>query len=206
MAPVEGDKKKQDAALADLNAGKAVKDVKADTTEIDIFAALQQGAMTDEQKAKLLAAGDEYFVLDSTDKGAAICKVIEKKAPKTVYNIGEVSFVVDPSKDTRANLLNDLQKFLDKNNTAQAFFDNAAKAEHSYTAMRDVVLSSQAMLGNSVKNSSKLIHLALQKTPRKVKCLPSSKTTTCSSLWLSLKFTTTVSVRCPTLRLRLTAR
>ena len=112
--------------------------------------------MTDEQKAKLLAAGDEYFVLDSTDKGAAICKVIEKKAPKTVYNIGEVSFVVDPSKDTRANLLNDLQKFLDKNNTAQAFFDNAA--EHSYTAMRDVVLSSQAMLGNSVKNSSKLIH------------------------------------------------
>ena len=114
--------------------------------------------MTDEQKAKLLAAGDEYFVLDSTDKGAAICKVIEKKAPKTVYNIGEVSFVVDPSKDTRANLLNDLQKFLDKNNTAQAFFDNAAKAEHSYTAMRDVVLSSQAMLGNSVKNSSKLIH------------------------------------------------
>ena len=158
VAPVEGDKKKQDAALADLNAGKAVKDVKADTTEIDIFAALQQGAMTDEQKAKLLAAGDEYFVLDSTDKGAAICKVIEKKAPKTVYNIGEVSFVVDPSKDTRANLLNDLQKFLDKNNTAQAFFDNAAKAEHSYTAMRDVVLSSQAMLGNSVKNSSKLIH------------------------------------------------
>ena len=144
--------------LADLNAGKTVKDVKADTTEIDIFAALQQGAMTDEQKAKLLAAGDEYFVLDSTDKGAAICKVIEKKAPKTVYNIGEVSFVVDPSKDTRANLLNDLQKFLDKNNTAQAFFDNAAKAEHSYTAMRDVVLSSQAMLGNSVKNSSKLIH------------------------------------------------
>ena len=158
VAPVEGDKKKQDAALADLNAGKTVKDVKADTTEIDIFAALQQGAMTDEQKAKLLAAGDEYFVLDSTDKGAAICKVIEKKAPKTVYNIGEVSFVVDPSKDTRANLLNDLQKFLDKNNTAQAFFDNAAKAEHSYTAMRDVVLSSQAMLGNSVKNSSKLIH------------------------------------------------
>ena len=148
VAPVEGDKKKQDAALADLNAGKTVKDVKADTTEIDIFAALQQGAMTDEQKAKLLAAGDEYFVLDSTDKGAAICKVIEKKAPKTVYNIGEVSFVVDPSKDTRANLLNDLQKFL----------DNAAKAEHSYTAMRDVVLSSQAMLGNSVKNSSKLIH------------------------------------------------
>lgn len=158
VAPVEGDKKKQDAALADLNAGKTVKDVKADTTEIDIFAALQQGAMTDEQKAKLLAASDEYFVLDSTDKGAAICKVIEKKAPKTVYNIGEVSFVVDPSKDTRANLLNDLQKFLDKNNTAQAFFDNAAKAEHSYTAMRDVVLSSQAMLGNSVKNSSKLIH------------------------------------------------
>ena len=164
VAPVEGDKKKQDAALADLNAGKAVKDVKADTTEIDIFAALQQGAMTDEQKAKLLAAGDEYFVLDSTDKGAAICKVIEKKAPKTVYNIGEVSFVVDPSKDTRANLLNDLQKFLDKNNTAQAFFDNAAKAEHSYTAMRDVVLSSQAMLGNSVKNSSKLIHWLFKDT------------------------------------------
>ena len=83
MAPVEGDKKKQDAALADLNAGKAVKDVKADTTEIDIFAALQQGAMTDEQKAKLLAAGDEYFVLDSTDKGAAICKVIVQTCSTT---------------------------------------------------------------------------------------------------------------------------
>lgn len=158
VAPVEGDKKKQNAALADLNAGKTVKDVKADTTEIDIFAASLQGSMTEEQKAKLLAAGNEYFVLDSTDNGAAICKVIEKKSPKTVYNIGEISYVVDPSKDTRANLLNNLQSFLDKNNTAQAFFENAAKAEQSYTALKDVVLQSQAMLGNSVKNSSKLIH------------------------------------------------
>ncbi len=157
VAQVEGDKKKQDAALADLNAGKAVKEVKCDTTEMDIFAASQQGMLSDEQKAKILAGGDNYFVVDSNEQGASICKVLEKKAAKTVVKLGEISYMVDPSKDTRANLLNELQKFVDGNNTAQKFFDNAAKAAHSYTAMSDVVASSQAMLGNSVKGTSKLI-------------------------------------------------
>lgn len=157
VASIEGDKKKQDAALADLNAGKANKDVKTDTVEYDIFALTQQGGMAPEMKSKILAAGADYFVLDANDQGAAICKVVEKKSPKTVYNIAEISYMVEPSKDTRANLLNELQKFVDQNNTAQAFFDNAAKASQSYTAMSDVVLSSQAMLGNSVKGTSKLI-------------------------------------------------
>ncbi len=157
VAQVEGDKKKQDATLADLNAGKEVKDLKCDTTQMDIFAASQQGALTDEQKAKILAGGEGFFVVDSNDQAASICKVLEKKAAKTVVKLGEISYMVDPSKDTRANLLNELQKFVDQNNTAQKFFDNAAKAAQSYTAMSDVVASSQAMLGNTVKGSSKLI-------------------------------------------------
>lgn len=157
VAAIEGDKKKQDAALANLNAGKEDKDVKTDTVEYDLFTLTQQGGMTEDMKSKILAAGADFFVLDANDQGAALCKVIEKKSPKTVYNVAEISYMVDPSKDTRANLLNELQKFVDQNNTAQTFFDNAAKASQSYTAMSDVVLSSQAMLGNSVKNSSKLI-------------------------------------------------
>ena len=156
-AQVEGDKKKQQAALADLNAGKENKDAKTDTTTIDVFASVQQGSLPEDVKTKLLAGGDSFFILDSSDQGAAIVKVIEKMSAKTIVNLAEISYTVDPSKETRQNLLNDLQKFVDANNTAKKFYDNAAKAKQSYTAMSDVVSKSQAMLGNQIKGSAKLI-------------------------------------------------
>ena len=131
MIQVQGAKAVQDSVLNLLNSGKPFAEVAdnkvAGGQENMWMNLMQMGAdnKSVEAKAKLLAAGSDYFVIDSNDNAALIYKVNEKKAPKQMYEIAEVSCKVYPSDETIENLRADLQKYIAANNTAKLFVDNA---------------------------------------------------------------------------------
>lgn len=162
LVTVQGDKKKQDEVLAALKGGKTIDEVANDSTvikqepqDIDVFAAAAQGAISAEQKAKILGT-EGFFIFDSNDQGAVICKVESRKAAKTVYKVGEITYTIEPSKQTRNALYADLQEYVNKNNTAKAFYENTAKAKQAYS-VQTAVVSSEAPQLNNVKSSAKLI-------------------------------------------------
>lgn len=133
MVGVEGAKAVQDSVLKKLNSGTTLADIKkvkgVQGAEGDQWIPLLQiGADGAEAKTKLLNAGSEYFILNSTDKGALIYQVTEKKAPKQMYEIAEVSYKVIPSETTVQNLRDKLQSFITANGTSANFEKNAVSA------------------------------------------------------------------------------
>ena len=165
LVQVAGDKKHQDEVLATLNSGKSIDEiVKADSTvvanpdsvKIDLVNYVNQGSMTADQRSKVINAGADFFVFDNNAQGAIIAKVVGRGGVKTIYNVAKLTYKVAPSKTTRQNLLNDLQKYVDANNNAQAFFDNASKSEQHYQAQSVILSSDQPMIGG-IKSTAKLV-------------------------------------------------
>lgn len=164
---VAGNKARQDSVLAKLNGGAAVDAVangetivKEDTATVDLIAAAAQGQLSQDLKSKILTAGDQFFVFQSGNEGAALCKVTARMTPKTIFKVATVAYTVSASKETRGNLLNALQKYVDANNTAKTFAENAAKSEQHYAAQSTVLTEDSPVLGtqyNYVKSSAKLI-------------------------------------------------
>lgn len=112
--------------------------------------------MTADQRSKVINAGADFFVFDNNAQGAMIAKVVGRGGVKTIYNVAKLTYKVAPSKTTRQNLLNDLQKYVDANNNAQAFFDNASKSEQHYQAQSVILSSDQPMIGG-IKSTAKLV-------------------------------------------------
>lgn len=134
MVQVQGAKATQDSVLKELNSGKKLAEVinnqtiaGQDSTWINLM-----NIGNDEQsktaKAKLLAAGADFFVLDSNDNGAIIYKVYDKKAPKQMYEVADVTYTVTASDETIDNLRGNLQEFINKNNTNKTFTEQAIAA------------------------------------------------------------------------------
>ena len=143
---VQGDKKLQDSVLNMLNSGKAETEV-AKVKGVQVQAAQwQQIALApDSLKNKISAAGSGYVVLQSQAEGAYLCKVVEKKAPKTYYTIATVTYEAYASQKTIDGLRDKLQKFVSANTTASAFAKNAAKA--GYNAVEIQVTPSTPEIG-----------------------------------------------------------
>ncbi len=143
---VQGDKKLQDSVLNMLNSGKPETEV-AKVKGVQVQPAQwQQIAMApDSLKSKIAAAGSNYVVLQSQAEGAYLCKVVEKKSPKTYYTVASVSYEAYASQKTIDALRDRLQKFVSSNTTAAAFAKNAAKA--GYNAVEIQVTPSTPQIG-----------------------------------------------------------
>ena len=163
MLQVQGAKKVQDSVLNLLNSGKPfaeVADNKVAGGQQNMWMNLiQMGADSKsvEAKKKLLAAGSEYFVIDSNDNAALIYRVNEKRAPKQMYEIAEVSYKVFPSDETIDNLRAGLQKYISANNTAKLFADNAIAS--GYQALEAEVTAETPQI-NGIESTRKEVQWA----------------------------------------------
>ena len=144
---VQGDKKLQDSIKAQLNAGVAFAEIqknKAAQGQEGVWQVILQAP--DSVKTKLLNGGDGYFALQESAQGAYFCKLVEKKAPKMVYDIANITYTVYPSTKTIEDLNNGLQEFINANNTAELFAANAAKA--GYNALPVSVTAEDPQINN----------------------------------------------------------
>lgn len=163
MLQVQGVKKVQDSVLNLLNSGKPfaeVADNKVAGGQQNMWMNLMQMGVDSksvEAKKKLLAAGSEYFVIDSNDNAALIYRVNEKKAPKQMYEIAEVSYKVFPSDETIDNLRAGLQKYISANNTAKLFADNAIAS--GYQALEAEVTAETPQI-NGIESTRKEVQWA----------------------------------------------
>ena len=165
---VQGDAKTQQAVLAQLNEGKTLDDVKkAYPQKVDGKMNEWQRVynVPDSTKAKITnATVGTYFVYNSSEQGATLLKVNEKKAPKTFYTLATISYEAYASAKTSDMLRDKFQDFLNKNKTIKAFEDNAAKA--GYNAVEMMISPSTAQLGagmygqSVIKDSRKAIKWA----------------------------------------------
>ncbi|MDD2961184.1 MAG: SurA N-terminal domain-containing protein [Muribaculaceae bacterium] len=155
MIAVEGAKNLQDSILNLLNNGtdlKVVEKMKGiQGVQDSLWINLMQ-AQDAKAKEKILNAPATYFVLDSNEKAALIYKVIEKKAPKLMYDIAEVSYKVIPSETTVQSLRDGLQSFIASNNTSETFAANAIKA--NYQAVETSISSDMAQI-DRIENTRK---------------------------------------------------
>lgn len=119
----------------------------------------------DSIRTKLLNAGKEYFTLNSGVAGAAFCKVVERVAPKPVYEIGNITYTVYPSTETTNKLNDDLQAYILENNTTELFAANAVKA--GYTAMPISVSAEDAQI-NKIEGSRECIKWLFEVKPGSV--------------------------------------
>ncbi|MBR3100405.1 MAG: SurA N-terminal domain-containing protein [Muribaculaceae bacterium] len=166
MVVVPGNKKTQDSALALLNGGKTAEEVakaiKGAQAQEDLWQ--QIASAPDSIKAKIEAAGSNYFVLNSSDQGAQLLKVNEKKAPKTFYTVATITYEAYASTKTSDDLRNKFQDFLNKNKTVADFEKNAAQA--GYNAAEAMITPSTPQLGmnpytrQGIKDSRKAIKWA----------------------------------------------
>ena len=166
VVSVQGAKSLQDSVLNLLNEGKTLadlKDVKGVSGQEDQWQVILNVA--DSVKTKLTNAPAGYFALDSNAEAAFLCKVTEKKAPKTIYNIAAIEHKVYPSTETTTGLNDKLQEFITTNNTAETFEANAVKA--GYNCIASTVTPSTAQI-DRIENSRKAVQWLFESKVGKV--------------------------------------
>ena len=155
MVTVQGDKKVQDSILNVLNGGKAFAEVvngKTVAGEEDVWQVLMNVA--DSVKTKVLNAGAGYFALTSNDQMAYLVKVNKKVAPKNMYDVAFISHKVIPSVKTVNDLRDNLQAFINENNTAELLESKAVSA--GYQPMPFTLTSSTPQV-NGIANTRKAV-------------------------------------------------
>ncbi|MBR5727339.1 MAG: SurA N-terminal domain-containing protein [Muribaculaceae bacterium] len=149
LVMVPGNKATQDSALAMLQGGKTpeevAKNIKGAQMAEDRWERIYM--TPDSIKSKFANAGEGYFVMNSSDQGATLLKVNEKKAPKTFYTLATISYDAYASQKTHDDARAKLQDFLNKNKTAKDFAENAAKA--GFQALPATITPSTAQLGQN---------------------------------------------------------
>lgn len=164
---VEGAKSTQDSVLNMLNAGTPVADItkkfKKSNSQADTW--IQIANAEDSVKSKVANAGEGYFVLFSSDKGAQFMKVREKKAPKAFFKLATVTYEAFASAKTGDDLTKKLQGFLNKNKTTEALYKNAPAAGYQAIPM-DINGSTpqigMSQYGQGMKDSRKAIKWAME--------------------------------------------
>ncbi len=136
-----------DRVMAQLNAGTVSIDsltgkFPADSVmtqkEFDIPLFTAEGPNTQIQQSYLdsLYAGEgRYVILDKTDQGAVIGKLVKKNAPVGVYTYEVFTYRLKPSTETIGLAQSKLNKFLTANQTAKAFTENAPKAGYAVSVL-----------------------------------------------------------------------
>jgi len=172
---VQGDAKTQKAVLDQLNSGKTLDDLKkAYPQKVDGKLNEWQRIYNapDSMKAKIANNQGNYFVYMSSNQGATLMKVDDKKAAKLFYTLATVSYDAYASTKTSEQLREKLQDFLNKNKTAKDFEANAAK--FGYNAVEMMISPSTPQLGMSnygqggIKDSRKAIKWAFDSKQNEV--------------------------------------
>ncbi len=145
----QGDAKFQQSILEQLNAGKSLDELKkANAQKVDGKLNEWQRVFNapDSMRTKIAnATPGTYFTYMSGDQGATLMRIDSKKPAKTFYTVATVSYDAYASTKTSDGLRDKLQDFLNKNKTAKAFEENAAKA--GYNAVEMMISPSTAQLG-----------------------------------------------------------
>jgi peptidyl-prolyl cis-trans isomerase D len=140
--------------LAQLNGGLAIDSVakkfSADSVNVTkeqwfpLFTAQGRTDFPQNYLDSLAVAGGRYIALDATDEGTVYAKIVEEKAPVTIYEYDLVTYNLQPSNTTMQAAQSKLNKFLETNNTADKFVANAAKAGYTVSTY-DVSQSTPAI-------------------------------------------------------------
>ncbi len=85
-----------------------------------------------------------YVMLESSDQGAVIGRLVKKNAPVNVYNYEEYTYRLKPGQNTMADANQKLTNFLAANPNASKFMANAAKAGFNVSTV-DVSQSTPAL-------------------------------------------------------------
>ena len=156
-----GNKAKQEALLAELNAGTKTIEELAKTKNDSLGAAkfdeknfitAEQLAYNDSLRNKINAnlTSNKFFIVDQSvegaNQGAFIARVVKHSNPVTIYTVATVKYVDNPSDVTVDKLRKGLENYVKKNNTIANFKKNAKAA--GYTVQEEVINSQTAMLGN----------------------------------------------------------
>ena len=166
VVAVQGAKSLQDSVLNLLNEGKTLadlKDIQGVSGQEDQWQVILN--IADSVKTKLTNAPAGYFALDSNDNAGFLCKVLEKKAPKTIYNIAAIEHKVYPSTETTNGLNDKLQEFITTNNTAEAFEANAVKS--GYNCVATAITPSSAQI-DRIENTRKAVQWLFESKVGKV--------------------------------------
>lgn len=132
LVRVDGKKAQQDSILNLLTAGTAPDSIKADFVQANPATWYDLTAMENNDSIKnkfANAALNTYFVVDSQEQGAIIAKVSEKKAPKSMYKYATVSYKLEASDETIADLRTKFQKYVSANGNVKDLTANVAKCE-----------------------------------------------------------------------------
>lgn len=155
MVTVQGDKKLQDSVLTQLNAGVALADLlknKAVSGEENIWQVML--GVADSVKTKVFNAGAGYFPLNANDQFAYFVKVNNKVAPKNIYDVAVITFNVLPSTKTVNDLRDNLQAFINENNTSELLASKAISA--GYQPMPFEIVSTTPQI-NGIANTRKAV-------------------------------------------------
>lgn len=163
---VQGDKNLQDSIMNLLNAGTSIEDIKTidgiANTQSGIWIPITQLLNSNNQEIadKFINADKKYFVANSSDQVAYLYQITKKNAPKQMYKTAVATYKIYPSQATIDGLRNNMQEFINTNNTADKFTAEAAKA--GYNALSAKVTAEDAQIANipSTRNIIKWIHAA----------------------------------------------
>lgn len=154
---VQGKKAEQDKALAALNAGQDVSKMKGVQVMPEQPVAVQAVQLPDSILAKIQSATDKYVVLQASAEGAMLVKTTYQKK-SMFHSLNMATYTVAASKKTTANLHDALEKFVNKNKSADAFAKNATAAKYQ---AQEVVLSSSVPTIGGIQGSRDVIKWAL---------------------------------------------
>lgn len=118
---------------------------------------VQGQQLSDEQIAKFDSAVSKYVVFQSAKEGALMVKTTYQKK-SMFHTVNMANYTVAASKKTTAQLHDGLEKFIEKNNTPEAFAKNAAAAKYQ---AQEVMLSSGVPSIANIPGSRDMIKWAL---------------------------------------------
>ena len=166
---VQGDAKMQKEVMDQLNAGKTLDDLKKSYPQ-KVDGQLSKWEriylIADTMKNKIANAEiGKYFVMNSSEEGAQLMKVNERKPAKLFYTVATVSYDAYASNKTIDAINEKFQNFLSKNKTAKDFEANAAK--EGYNVMETLISANSPQLpmgqfGQGIKDSRKAIKWAFE--------------------------------------------
>lgn len=165
FAVVEGDINLRDSIINRLNAGEKAATLLENGTlaaaQDSTWVSLIDPQMSSIKEQILAAAQGQYVALDTTANAQnyRIIRVKTRKAPVTTYDFAEITYTVEPSAATLSTLEGDLSKFINENNTADKFAENAPAANYS---VYPAELNSSTLSLNNIPNTREGVIWAME--------------------------------------------
>ena len=152
MVMVQGPKARQDSVLALLSSGMSIDSLASNPNiQVQKFNGKNQARafqIPDTLRSKVNEnAKGGFFLWQGSDQGAIFASVAESKPAVTFYNIARAKYVDYPSEATITQLTSDLQKYINKNKTIEAFENEKNAKAANYTVVEEIISPETTQLG-----------------------------------------------------------